>query len=117
MALWGEGDKGRYTERLVSPDSGRVTGYPDVSTSRILTPGWPTTPELALLWFAFQRLANREQEDGTLAFRVRRKEVSHVIIEEGQPCRTQALGIRSQGDLAADDARLQLDGPVAAGPI
>jgi|GraSoiStandDraft_24_1057298.scaffolds.fasta_scaffold81409_2 hypothetical protein len=28
-------------------------------------------PELALLRFAFQRLANCEQEDGTLAFRVR----------------------------------------------
>ena len=32
---------------------------------------------------AFQRLANREQEDGTLTFRVRRKEVNHVIVEEG----------------------------------
>ena len=37
----------------------------------------------ALLWFAFQRLANREKKDGTLAFRVRRKEVNHVIVEEG----------------------------------
>ena len=37
----------------------------------------------SLLWFAFQRPANREQEDGTLAFRVRRKEVNHVIVEEG----------------------------------
>jgi len=37
----------------------------------------------ALLWFAFQRLANREKKDGTLAFRCRRKEVSHVIVEEG----------------------------------
>ena len=36
-----------------------------------------------LLWFAFQRLAKREKKDGTLAFRVRRKEVNHVIIEEG----------------------------------
>jgi cytidylate kinase len=37
----------------------------------------------ALLWFALQRLANREKKDGTLAFRVRRKEVNHVIVEEG----------------------------------
>ena len=37
----------------------------------------------ALLWFAFQRLANREKKDGTLDFRVRRKEVNHVIVEEG----------------------------------
>ncbi len=68
----------------------------------------------ALLWFAFQRPANREQEDGTLAFRVRRKEVGHVIIEEGQPGRTQALGVRSQVHLATDGTRLQLDSPVAA---
>jgi hypothetical protein len=33
--------------------------------------GLPTTLELALLWFAFQRLANREQEDGTLVLCVR----------------------------------------------
>jgi len=39
---------------------------------------------------AFQRLANREQEDGTLTFRVRRKEVNHVIVEESQPSGTQA---------------------------
>ena len=71
----------------------------------------------ALLWFAFQRLANREQEDGTLAFCVRRKEVNHVIVEEGQPGRTQALGIRSQVHPAADGTRLQLDGSVAAVPV
>src|SRR5229473_319912 len=71
----------------------------------------------ALLWFAFQRLANREKKDGTLAFRVRRKEVNHVIVEEGQPGRTQALGIRGQVHPPADCARLQLDGPVAAVPI
>jgi hypothetical protein len=40
------------------------------------------------LWVAFQRFVNREQEDGSLASRVRRKEVDHVIIEEGQPGRT-----------------------------
>jgi hypothetical protein len=52
----------------------------------------PTTSHLSfrtfleiLLWFAFQRLANREREDGTLIFRVRRKEVSHVVVEEGRP--------------------------------
>jgi hypothetical protein len=39
--------------------------------------------------FAFQRLANREQEDGILAFRVRRKETNHVIIEECKPGSTQ----------------------------
>ncbi len=66
------------------------------------------------MWFAFQRLANREREDGTLIFRVRRKEVSHVVVEEGQAGRTQALGIGSQVHPAADGARLQLDGPVAA---
>jgi hypothetical protein len=61
----------------------------------------PTRREMArtflevLLWFALQRLANREQEDGILAFRVRRKKVNHVIIEKSQPGRTQALGICS----------------------
>src|SRR5580704_3596512 len=69
------------------------------------------------LWFGFLRLANREQENGTLAFRMRRKEASHVIVEEGQPGRTQALGIRSQIHPAADCPRLQLDGPVAAVPV
>jgi hypothetical protein len=48
-----------------------------------------------LLWFALQRLANREQEDGTLVFRMRRKEVNYIIVEEGQPGRTQVLGICS----------------------
>src|ERR1035441_537971 len=66
---------------------------------------------------AFQRLANREQEDGTLTFRVRRKEVSHVIVEESQPSRTQSLGICRQVHPAADGARLQLDRPVPAVPI
>ena len=60
----------------------------------------------ALLRRAFQRLANREQEDGALSLRVWRKEGSYIIIEEGQPCGTQALGIRSQVHLAADDTRL-----------
>src|SRR5205809_326505 len=73
-----------------------------------------TNRELVLLWFALQRLANREQEDGTLVFRMRRKEVNYIIVEEGQPGRTQVLGIRSQVDPAADDACLQLDGPIAA---
>jgi len=31
----------------------------------------PTIRELALLWFAFQGPANREQEDGTLVFCMR----------------------------------------------
>ena len=61
-----------------------------------------------LLWFALQRLANREQEDGTLVFRTRRKEVNYIIVEEGQPGRTQTLGIRRKVDLAADGTRLQL---------
>ncbi len=85
---------------------------------------WHTTSHLSfrtslevLLWGTFQRVANREQEDGTLVFRVRRKEVSHVIVEEGQPGRTQVLGISSQVRPAADGPCLQLDGPVAAVPI
>src|SRR5439155_14691037 len=77
----------------------------------------PTNQELALPWLAFQRLANREQENGTFIFRVRRKEVNHVIVEEGQSGCTQELGIRSQVHPAADGACLQLDGPVAAVPV
>jgi hypothetical protein len=79
-----------------------------------LVSGLPTSREFALLWFAFQRLANREQENGTLAFRMRREEVNHVIVEERQPGRTQALGIRSQIHPASNGPRLQLDSPVAA---
>src|SRR5712671_3433722 len=67
-----------------------------------------------LLWLAFPRLANRQQEYGTLIFRVRREELNHLVVEKGQPGGTQVLGIRSQVHLAADRARLQLDGAVAA---
>src|SRR5271166_5995196 len=41
-----------------------------------------------LLRFAFHRFANCDQEDGSLAGRMRRKEVDHVIVKEGQPGRT-----------------------------
>src|SRR6185295_3851245 len=82
-----------------------------------IAPGSPTNRELVLLWFALQRFANREQEDGTLVFGMRRKEVNYIIVEEGQPGRTQVLGISSQVDPAADDACLQLDGPIAAVPV
>ncbi|SRR6266567_815694 len=52
-----------------------------------------------------------------LSFAWGRKEVSHVIVEKGQPGRTHALGIRIHVHSAADGARLQLDGPVAAVPV
>src|SRR5664279_6513135 len=42
----------------------------------------------ALLRFAFHRFANCDQEDGSHAGRVRRKEVDHVAIKKGQPGRT-----------------------------
>ena len=64
--------------------------------------------------FAFRRLANREQEDGTLVLCVWREEFSHIIVEKGQSGCTQMLGISSQVDPAADGARLQLDRAVAA---
>ena len=41
-----------------------------------------------LMRFAFHRFANCDQEDGSLAGRVRRKEVDHVAIKKGQPGRT-----------------------------
>jgi hypothetical protein len=44
--------------------------YLEQVASRI-TSEWPTTSELALLLFAFQRFANCEQEDGTLILCVR----------------------------------------------
>jgi hypothetical protein len=40
-----------------------------------------------LLRLALERLANHEQEDGTLAFRVRREELNWVIVEETQVSR------------------------------
>src|SRR5205823_15045238 len=61
--------------------------------------------------------ANREEDDCTLDIRMRRKEIHYSIVEEGQPGRTQVLGIRSQVDPAADDACLQLDCPIAAVPV
>src|SRR6266404_6914915 len=71
----------------------------------------------AVLWFALQRLANGDQENGTLVFCVRGKEVNYIVVEEGQPGSAQVLSIRSQVDPAADDACLQLDGPIAAVPV
>jgi hypothetical protein len=65
-----------------------------------------------LLRFAFHRFANCDQEDGSLACCVRRKEVDHVIIKKRQPGHTQALSIRGQVHPAADGARFQLDGAV-----
>ncbi len=64
----------------------RFTGNSELisrTPDRAITSGLPTTRELALLWFAFQRLANREQEDGTLVLCVRRKELNYIIVEEG----------------------------------
>src|SRR5271166_6432877 len=74
-------------------------------------------PRRVLLRLAFYRPANREQEDGALSLRVWGKEGSYIIIEEGQPCGTQALGICSQVHPAADGSRLHLDCPVPAVPI
>ena len=56
----------RCVEQLseVSADSGKLQAAGIVS-------GLPTIWEFGLLWFAFQRLANREQEDGTLVLCVR----------------------------------------------
>jgi hypothetical protein len=68
-----------------------------------------------LLWLAFHWFANREQKDGTLSFRLGRKELNHVIVEEGQAGRTEMLGIHRQIHPAADGAGLQLDAPVARG--
>ena len=42
-----------------------------------------------------QRYADRQQEDGALVSRVRRKELNHVIIEKRQPSRAETLRIRS----------------------
>src|ERR1017187_6708982 len=56
--------------------------------ARFADSGWSKRRELALLWFALQRLANCEQEDGTLVFCVGGKEVDYIIVEEGQPGRT-----------------------------
>src|SRR5271155_4167416 len=86
--------------------------WPRCRESRILL-----TPLEALLRFASQRLADREQKDGALALRMRRKEFNHVIVEEGQPGRAQVLSVRSQVYPAADSARLQLHRPVAAVPV
>src|SRR5437879_13335074 len=71
----------------------------------------------AVLWFALQQPANGYQENGTLVFCVRGKEVNYIVVEEGQPGGAQVLSIRSQVDPAADDACLQLDGPIAAVPV
>ncbi len=48
----------------------QLVTYLEQIASRI-TSEWPTTSDLALLLFAFQRFANCEQEDGTLILCVR----------------------------------------------
>src|SRR6266496_5052814 len=67
------------------------------------------------LWCAFHRLANREKEHGTLVFPAGRKEVSHVIVEKGQPGRTQMLRIRCQVHPAADGPCLKTGRPGSRG--
>ena len=52
---------------------------------------------------------------GTLAFRLARKELNQVIVEEGQAGCTEMLGIHRQIYPAADGACLRLDTPVARG--
>src|ERR1017187_3221841 len=90
---------------------------PDLPEARFADSGWPKRRELALLWFALQRLANFEQEDGTLVFCVGGKKVDQILVEEGHPGRTQVIGVCSQVDPAADGTCLYLDGPVAAVPV
>jgi hypothetical protein len=57
--------------RAISRVNDGLCGSYSSRPDRAITSGLPTTLELALLWFAFQRLANREQEDGTLVLCVR----------------------------------------------
>src|SRR5271157_2561227 len=80
---------------------------------------YPAYRELnrALLRFAFYRFANCDQEDGSVAGRMRREKVGHVVIKKREPGRTQAQGIRGQVHPAANGARFQLDGAVATVPV
>src|SRR3990172_3003113 len=57
-------------------------------------------------------VANGHEEDHTLACRVRGEEPGDFIVVECQPCGTEAEGVREEVDLATEDARLQLHGPV-----
>jgi hypothetical protein len=52
-----------------------------------------------------------------LSFACGEKKLTTSSSEEGQPGRTQVLSIRSQVDPAADGARFELDGAVAAVPV
>src|SRR5262249_34721244 len=71
-----------------------LTGKPEIIET--FSPScWPTNQGSALLWFALQRLANRDQENGTLVFCLRGTEVNHIVVEESQPGRAQVLSIRS----------------------
>jgi len=93
---------GLRSERTVSKAGGNFTR---ASSSRASGVTW-RVPKFGKWFFLkayanlreprliFHRLANREQEDGTLVLRVRQKELSHVVVEKGQPGCTQALGIR-----------------------
>src|SRR3990170_5292442 len=57
-------------------------------------------------------VADGHQEDHTLPGRVRGEELGDLVVVECKPCGTDAEGVREEVDLATEDARLQLDGPV-----
>ena len=65
----------------------------------------------------FQRLANRNEEDGALVFGVRRKEVDHFVIEKGQAGGAQVLSVGCQVNLASDGPGLKLDTAITAVPV
>ena len=58
--------------------------------------------------------AGRDEEHHALAGRVRREELGHVVVEEGQAGGAEAERVGGEVELAADDRRLELRGAVAA---
>src|SRR5260370_33073002 len=59
-------------------------------------------------------MAHRYEKDGAFAFGVRRKESSNVVVEKGEPGGPKPQRVRSKIELATEDARLKLHGPIAA---
>src|SRR5918994_2257149 len=59
-------------------------------------------------------VADGHEEHRVLASRVWCEELSHVVVPEGQTGGAYAQGIRREVDLAGEDGRRQLGGPIAA---
>src|SRR5712692_1407136 len=64
--------------------------------------------------FVFGAVAEGDEEDGALAFGVRREEADHVVVKESEAGSAEALGVGGEIELTAENAGFELHGAIAA---